>query len=123
MNHDTGEQLRLAMQRARHDDPDCLCRPCAHDRRVACILTPDEDHGDHEEAVILLHPRMAKRMRPLALVHELLHAVAFSAGQLHDRKRTEEQWVLMVTPLLLHTLRSNPKVLAFVLDTQDGDDG
>lgn len=72
-------------------------------------------HTDMEHTQILLHPNCAPTLGRTIVVHEVLHAVAFTAGHSDQRKRTEEDWVLMVAPLLLDTLRRNPALTAYLL--------
>lgn len=73
-------------------------------------------HTDMEHTQILLHPGCASTLGKAIVLHEVLHAVAFTAGCSDKRKRTEEDWVLMVAPLLLDTLRRNPILVAYLLD-------
>lgn len=72
-------------------------------------------YTDHRQSVILLHPQTSPGMLPVVFLHELMHAVAFTAGAVDTRDRPEEDWVVMVSPMLLDTLRRNPKVTAFLL--------
>lgn len=81
-------------------------------------INPNEHFGytHHETATILIHPSTAPQMRRITLLHEVMHAVAFAAGAIDTRKRKEEAWVVMVSPMLVVTLRANPELVAFLLD-------
>jgi Zn-dependent peptidase ImmA (M78 family) len=78
---------------------------------------PAEMYGytDHERGQILIHPNTTPQMRKVTTLHEVMHSVAFAAGQLDNRKRSEEDWVVMVAPLLLDTLKRNPALAAYLL--------
>lgn len=88
---------------------------------VASEQNPEALYGytDHERGTIVLHKHTAPAMRRVVLLHELLHATAFTAGQIHNKKRTEEEWVVMVAPMLLDALRRSPEVVAFLLSEDD----
>lgn len=80
---------------------------------------PGANYGytDHERGVIILHARTTDSMRRVVLLHELMHAAAFAAGQVDNRKRREEDWVVMVAPMLLDALRRSPELTAYLLAT------
>lgn len=80
---------------------------------------PGQNYGytDHERGVIILHGRTTDSMRRVVLLHELMHAAAFAAGQVDNRKRREEDWVVMVAPMLLDALRRSPELTAYLLET------
>lgn len=73
-------------------------------------------YTDHHLGLILIYPETAPAMRRTVLLHELMHAAAFAAGQLDSRKRNEEDWVAMVAPMLLDALRRSPELSAYLLD-------
>lgn len=76
-------------------------------------------HTDMEHTQILLHPNCAPTLGKTIVLHEVLHAVAFTAGQSDHRNRTEDDWVVMVAPLLLDTLRRNPALTAYLLASDE----
>lgn len=73
-------------------------------------------HCDHQRGVILVHPSTSEAMKRVVLLHELMHAAVFCAGQIDTRKRREEEWVVMTAPMLLDALRRSPKLAAYLLD-------
>lgn len=75
---------------------------------------------DHQRGLIIIHPNSSHSMQRTTLLHELLHASAFVAGQIHSRKRTEEDWVVMVAPALLDALQRSPEVVDFLLNSPRG---
>lgn len=70
----------------------------------------------HRRGLILVQPDTSETMRRTVLLHELMHAAAFAAGHIDNRKRTEEAWVVMVAPLLLDALRRSPDLAAYLLE-------
>jgi hypothetical protein len=77
---------------------------------------PDVLYGytSHRLGLILICPDSSPAMRRTILLHELMHAAAFAAGQLDNRKRREEDWVSMVAPMLLDALRRSPDLTGFL---------
>lgn len=77
---------------------------------------PDDLYGYccHRRSLILICPDTSPTMRRTVLLHELMHAAAFAAGQVDDRKRREEDWVLMAAPMLLDALRRSPGLAAWL---------
>lgn len=71
-------------------------------------------HTDHRRGVILIHEDASDDMRRVVLLHELMHAAAFAAGQVDNRKRKEEDWVAMVAPMLLDALQRSPELVAYL---------
>jgi hypothetical protein len=59
----------------------------------------------HTSGTILINPESHDVLQRLTLLHEIMHAAAFSAGQLYDRKRPEEDWVVMVSAPLLDAMK------------------
>lgn len=88
------------------------------DEWTASDVDPGQNYGytDHERGVIIVHERTTDSMRRVVLLHELLHAAAFAAGQVDQRKRREEDWVVMVAPMLLDALRRSPELTAYLLE-------
>lgn len=80
---------------------------------------PDVLYGytDHRRGLILVCPETSEAMRRTVLLHELMHAATFAAGQLDNRKRSEEDWVAMVAPMLLDALRRSPELSAYLLES------
>lgn len=68
----------------------------------------------HKRGLILICPDTAPAMRRTVLLHELMHAAAFAAGQLDNEKRREEDWVAMIAPMLLDSLRRSPNLAAYL---------
>lgn len=79
---------------------------------------PDVLYGytDHRRGLILVCPYTSLAMRRTVLLHELMHAAAFAAGQLDNRERNEEDWVAMVAPMLLDALRRSPSLTRYLID-------
>lgn len=81
---------------------------------------PDPDvlygYTHHRRELILVQPDTSATMRKTVLLHEVMHAAAFTAGHIDSRKRSEEAWVVMVAPLLLDALRRSPDLTAYLLD-------
>lgn len=72
-------------------------------------------YTDHRRGLIFVDAGEASEsMVPVILLHEIMHAAAFAAGQLDSRKRREEDWVVMVAPVLVSVLRDNPGLDAFL---------
>lgn len=72
-------------------------------------------YTDHRRGLIFIDAGEASSsMVPVILLHELMHAAAFAAGQLDNRKRREEDWVVLVAPVLVSILRDNPGLDAFL---------
>lgn len=81
---------------------------------------PDPDvlygYTNHRLELILVCPETSPAMRRTVLLHELMHAAAFAAGQLDNRKRREEDWVAMVAPMLLDALRRSPALARYLAE-------
>lgn len=79
-------------------------------------VDPAQNYGytDHERGVIILHASTTDAMRRVVLLHELMHAAAFCAGQIDKRKRKEEDWVVMTAPMLLDALQRSPDVTRYL---------
>lgn len=71
-------------------------------------------YTDHKAGLILTYPETSEAMRRTVLLHELMHAAAFAAGQLDNRKRSEEDWVASVAPMLLDALQRSPELTAYL---------
>ncbi len=61
-----------------------------------------------------LHPDQQR----LTMLHELCHACWNCAHEpeKHDEKYTQETALRILTPTLLHVLRTNPEVIAYLLE-------
>ena len=83
---------------------------------AASNIDPEKHYGytDHQRGVIIVHESTTDSMRRVVVLHELMHAAAFAAGQVHNRKRREEDWVVMVAPMLLDALRRSPGLAAYL---------
>lgn len=79
-------------------------------------IDPDTHWGytHHDTSTILLNPKMPDTLRRVTLLHELLHAGAFSGGVHDGRKRTEEEWVSLAAPRLLDCMDRSPDVARFL---------
>lgn len=53
------------------------------------------------------------------LLHEILHAVIDMTGLRGEDKDKEEKLVASISPVLYDVLRSNPTVVAYLLDTPE----
>lgn len=79
-------------------------------------LSSEYGYADHRRGLIYVDTDGASTsMAPVILLHEVMHAAAFAAGQLDNRKRREEDWVVMVAPMLLDALLRSPDFTAFLL--------
>lgn len=82
------------------------------------------DHDDlwgytsNTDGVIYIQPGLNPALERTIVLHEVLHAAAFCGGILHDGKRHEEAWVLVVSPPLLDALRRTPGLTDYL--TADG---
>jgi len=63
---------------------------------------------DVMKLTIWIEPDMAETIQKSTLVHELLHAIAFTAGK--SEKDGEEAWVSALAPLLFTMLRDNKEL-------------
>lgn len=99
------------------------CGPFTY--RVSDKPIPWDEHGpddksahwgytNHERGWILIHPNTTCSMRRVVLLHELMHAAAFAAGQTDTRKRREEAWVSMAAPMLLDALQRSPGLATYL---------
>lgn len=70
-----------------------------------------------EQRIVLLPMPKAPAVEREQLLHELLHACAFDSNFTLPYEQ-EEHMVRVVTPRLLHLLRANPHIVAF-LTAQD----
>lgn len=86
----------------------------------------DESTDDHwgltdkAAGLILLDPGMNADLQRLIVLHELLHACCFASGMHDTRKRDEETWVAMVTPMLLDAIGRSPGMAAFLFGSNRG---
>ena len=48
------------------------------------------------------------------LLHEIWHAVHYIAGVGDDKPRTDEEWIVAITPTSLHVIRENPDLLEYL---------
>jgi hypothetical protein len=81
-------------------------------------------YTDHRRGLIFVDAGEASpSMCPVILLHEVMHAAAFAAGQLDNRKRKEEAWVEMVAPLVVAALRESPGLLEFIANPAASNEG
>lgn len=79
-------------------------------------LGGDCGETDSSELVIRINGDRVSGVRRETTLHEVLHALTDMAGLVEQYgTKTDEQWCRRVTPLLLDTLRRNPKLCAFLL--------
>lgn len=82
-------------------------------------LRADQGNGlwgytDHEAGTITLQPDVNDSLKRVILLHELLHACAFAGGQLDQRKRKEEHWVVTTAPLLMDAMQRSPGLAKYL---------
>lgn len=85
--------------------------------RFAVELNETADSGQflHESQKILIGPENGPDARADTLLHEVLHGHFVLLGLREDiSKKLEEKIVLALAPLLLDTLRKNPKLVAYL---------
>jgi hypothetical protein len=83
----------------------------------ASLETAERDeygHTSHTAATIYVQPDVQPALKRVIVLHEILHAAAFAGGQLDDRKRDEETWVLMATAPLLDALVRSPGLVEWL---------
>ena len=68
----------------------------------------------HTTGTILINPDSHPGLQRVTLLHEILHAAAFTGGALDNRKRDEESWVVMAAAPLLDALTRSPGLLAYL---------
>lgn len=85
-------------------------------RRVAAELERNGLAGtaDHKHQLITLDADAGMDQQRDTLLHEILHGCCMVA-QAQKEKLREEEWICLVTPTLLDTLRRNPEVAAWLL--------
>ena len=49
-------------------------------------------------------------------LHEFLHAIVSTGGIIRQHDTSEEDLITCLAPLLLHTMRDNPDVIAYLMD-------
>lgn len=75
-------------------------------------------HTDHDALIVHVDTTAAAApdTRRDTLLHEVLHAVAFTAGISAELGNTKEEEIIRrMSPLLLDTLRRNPALVAYIL--------
>lgn len=79
-----------------------------------------------DDQMILIDPHVGADMQRETLFHEVLHACWFVCGFRETKKLTEEQTIVALSPVLLDTLRRNPKLVEALLSKKQspksGDD-
>jgi Zn-dependent peptidase ImmA (M78 family) len=66
--------------------------------------------------VDLASHKLTSTKRKETYLHEFLHAVLSTGGIIHEHENTsEEDLVSGLAPLLLHTMRENPSVVAYLM--------
>lgn len=71
---------------------------------------------DHRALTILVDPVQADTQVRDTVLHEVLHACMSLIGASEDvSEQVEERLVLRLAPVLLHLLRSNPRLLEWLL--------
>lgn len=69
---------------------------------------------------ILLDPDQKEDMMADTLLHEILHAIYYTSAlkEIELRDLNEEQLVGILTPILLDTLRRNPEVVNYLMNSR-----
>jgi hypothetical protein len=73
-------------------------------------------HFSSQRLEILVDPAQAKSQERDTLLHELLHAIFDTSGLAHSwQNADEEDAIRRISPLLLDVLRSNPKLVEYLV--------
>lgn len=65
--------------------------------------------------VDLATKHLGEHKRAATYLHELLHAVITVGSVVREHDTSEEDLVSSLTPILLHTMRENPRVVAYLM--------
>jgi hypothetical protein len=87
----------------------------------------DENWGyaQQKTSTIFINPSVTSpAFKRTILIHEMFHAIIFVAGEVFNRKRSPEFFVLHLAPLWLATLQDNPQLVDYLMEgVEDVDAG
>jgi hypothetical protein len=66
--------------------------------------------------VDLASHNVSPHKRAETYLHEFLHAIVSTGGIIRQHDTSEEDLITCLAPLLLHTMRDNPDVIAYLMD-------
>lgn len=69
----------------------------------------------HKNEIIIFH-KLNEEQKKVTLLHEILHAIAYTYGFYPDKKNLEESIVSIFTVPLLMVFSENPKLKRYLFD-------
>jgi hypothetical protein len=70
----------------------------------------------NRQALILIDPHEDPQVQRVTLLHEILHAIAWTVGTYAMGEMSQERWTNTITPTLLDTIRCNAELFAWLVE-------
>jgi hypothetical protein len=88
-------------------------------RKSAAIMGEDLGHCDSAALQIWVRERLRKSKAQEILLHEIIHAIVLQALGC-ERPYTDEEYTVVVAPLLLQVLQENVELVEYITELTRG---